>query len=138
MKPISLAIPALILATTLIFATEDVQTAQVLAVKKYDRGRIAFWEGRSPIYDDRPFYDITLSLGEKKYVVRYESGTGYYPSSWNPGSEIKVRLHGKGKMYLLNGAEEVPVGIFNTRAQNCVSAIGPPVVQTPGPQVPCQ
>ena len=138
MKRISLAIPAVILATTLVFATSDLQTAKVLAVKEYDRGRIAFWEGRTPIYDDYPFYDITLSLEQKEYVVRYESMTGYYPSRWKVGSEIKVRLQGKGKMYLLNGAEEVPVGIFNTRAQNCVSPIGPPVLQTPGPQVPCQ
>ena len=138
MTRISLAIPALILATTLVFANEDLQTAKVLAVKKYDRGRIAFWEGRAPIYDDYPFYDITLALGEKKYVVRYESVTGYYPSSWKVGSDVKVRMQGKGKMYLLNGTEEVPVGIFNTRAQNCVSPIGPSVVQGPGPQVPCE
>jgi hypothetical protein len=138
MKRISAAILALFLVTTLVFAEEDVKVAKVLAVKEYDHGRIAFWEGRTPIYDDYPFYDITLSLEKKKYVVRYESVTGYYPSRWKVGSEVNVRLQGKGKMYLLNGAEEVPVGIFNTRAQECVSPIGPSVVQSPGPQVPCQ
>jgi hypothetical protein len=43
------------------------------------------------------FYDITLTLDRKKYVVRYESMTGYYLSSWKAGREIQVRLGGKGK-----------------------------------------
>ena len=118
--------------------TEDLKTAQVLAVKDYDRGRIVRWEGRVPIFDDYPFYDITLSLDNKKYVVRYESMTGYYPARWQVGNEVKVRLAGKGRMYLLNGSEEVAVGIFNNKAQQCVFPNSPPITVTVGPQVPCQ
>jgi hypothetical protein len=59
---------------------------------------------------------FTLSLGEKKQVVRYESLTGYYPSSWRVGSEIRVRLQGKGKMFLLDQTEEVPSEIVNAGA----------------------
>ena len=150
MKRVSATILALLLVTNLRFAAEEVQTAedtkatgdlktaQVLAVKNYDHGRIVRWEGRVAIYDDYPFYDITLSLDSKKYVVRYESMTGYYPARWQPGSEIKVRLQGKGKMVLLNGSEEVAVGIFNNKAQDCVFANGPSMTLTVGPQVPCQ
>src|SRR5262249_17360033 len=118
MKCVSATILACLLVTTLMFATEEaktenLKTARVLAVKKYENGRIARWEGRVPIFDGYPFYDITLSLDDKKYIVRYESMTGYYPSRWQVGNDIKVRLAGKGIMYLLNGAEEVTVGIFN-------------------------
>ncbi len=97
----------LLLMTSFAFATDDVQTAKVLAVKAHENGRIAYWEGRVAIYDGYPFYDITLSLGQKKYVVRCESLTGFYPSSWKVGREIQVRMLGKGKLYLINGAEVV-------------------------------
>jgi hypothetical protein len=107
----------------------------VLSVKAYEHGRIAFWEGRVPIYDGYPFYDITLALDQKKYVVRYESVTGYYPSSWKAGREIQVRLGGKGKMFLLNGEEEVLATIGHL--QDCVPSSGRPTQIGPGSQVPC-
>jgi len=148
MRRISLQILAFCLAATFTLTAQDVktddtkpedlQTAKVLAVKKYDEGRIARWEGRVPVFDGYPFYDITLTLNDKKYIVRYESMSGYYPTRWQPGSEIKVRQQGKGKMYLLNGTEEVEVGIFNKKAQQCVFPNSPPVTLTVGPQVPCQ
>ena len=118
--------------------TKEVKTAKVLAVKNYDHGRIVRWEGRVAIFDDYPFYDITLLLDNKKYIVRYESMSGYYPSRWDVGNEIKVRSAGKGKMYLLNGPEEVEVGIYNNKAQDCVFANGQAMTKSPDPQVPCQ
>jgi hypothetical protein len=131
-----------VLITTLAFTVEEakidgLKIAKVVALKKYEQGRIVRWEGRVPVFDDYPFYDITLSLGNRRYVVRYENVTGYYPSSWKVGNEIKVRLEGKGRMYLLNGAEEVPVGIFNNKAQQCVFVNSPPTTLTVGSQVPC-
>jgi hypothetical protein len=100
--------------------------------------RIAYWEKRVPIYDGYPFYDITLLIAHKKYVVRYESLTGYYPASWNVGSEINVQVQGKGRMYLLNGTEKVPTVIFNARAQECVPPSSPTLRLSAGAQVPCE
>ena len=137
MKRLTLAIVTALLVTSVAYAADDVKTAKVLAVKAYDRGRIAFWEGRVPVYDGYPFYDITLALGQKKYVVRYESMTGYYPSSWKAGREIQVRLDGRGKMYLLNGEEEVLALIYNGHLQDCVPTAGRPTTMGAGPQVPC-
>jgi hypothetical protein len=137
MKRIGNPIVSMLLVASLVHAASDVKTAKVLAVKAYDRGRIVFWEGRVPIYDGYPFYDITLVLDQKKYVVRYESMTGYYPSSWKAGREIKVRLGGKGKMFLLNGEEEVLALIYNGHLQDCVPSTGRPTNIGPGPQVPC-
>jgi len=137
MKRLTLAIVTALLVTSIAYAADDVKTAKVLAVKAYDRGRIAFWEGRVPVYDGYPFYDITLALGQKKYVVRYESMTGYYPSSWKAGREIQVRLDGRGKMYLLNGEEEVLALIYNGHLQDCVPTAGRPTTMGAGPQVPC-
>lgn len=137
MKRLAIPIISILLVTSLAFAADDVRTAKVLAVKAYDRGRIAFWEGRVPIYDGYPFYDITLALDQKKYVVRYESMTGYYPSSWKAGRDIQVRLGGKGKMFLLNGEEEVLASIYNGHLQDCVPSTGRPTSTGAGPQVPC-
>jgi hypothetical protein len=127
----------MLLLTSLVYAASEVKTAEVLAVKAYDRGRIAFWEGRVPIYDGYPFFDITLVLDQKKYVVRYESMTGYYPSSWKAGRDIQVRLGSKGKMFLLNGEEEVLATIYNGHLQDCVPSSGRPTNIGAGPQVPC-
>jgi hypothetical protein len=137
MRRLGLPIIVMLLMTSSLHAADDVKTAKVLGVRTYDRGRIAFWEGRVPIYDGYPFYDITLALDQKKYVVRYESMTGYYPSSWKAGREIKVRLGGKGKMYLLNGEEEVLATIYNGHLQDCVPSTGRPTTMGAGPQVPC-
>jgi hypothetical protein len=136
MKKSSVAIFILLSVSTFSFAAEANRTAKVVSVKEYDQGRIAYWDGRVPIYDHRPFYDITLSVGPGKYVIRYESPTGFYPSSWKAGSEIKIRLQGKGRIYLLDGAKEVRAEIVNARAQECVSTSGPAVGA--GPQVPCE
>jgi hypothetical protein len=135
MKRLATTTISMLLMTSLVCAADDVKTAKVLAVKAHDRGRIAFWEGRVPIYDGYPFYDITLTLDQKKYVVRYESMTGYYPSSWK--DEIQVRLGGKGKMFLLNGEEEVLALIYNGHLQDCVPSTGRPTNIGAGPQVPC-
>src|SRR5690242_3324125 len=116
---------------------ENFQTAKILNVKGYGQGRIAYWEGRVPIYDGYPFYDITVLLGQKKYVVRYESLTGYYPANWKVGKEIRVRLEGKGRMYLLNGDEEVMTSIYNERAQDCVFSSDRVSKPNVGSQVPC-
>ena len=127
---------AIILLTAIGWATGDLQTAKVVAVKAYERGRVAYWEGRVPVYDDYPVYDITLALDGKKYLVRYESVTGYYPSSWSAGTEIKVRREGKGKFYLLNGSEEVAARVVS--AQDCVPVYGSAVRTTSVTQVPCE
>ncbi len=127
----------ILLLVTSFSSADDLQTARVLAVKAHQNGRIAFWEGRTPIYDGYPFYDLTLLIGQKKYVVRYESLTGFYPSAWKAGREIQVRIQGKGKIYLINGEEEVLAGIYNARAQDCVLPTGPSAVRGAGPQVPC-
>jgi len=138
MKRVYAPILFLLLLTSLVSA-EELQTAKVLAVKAYDQGRIAYWEGRIPIYDGYPFYDLSLALGEKKFLVRYESLSGYFPSRWKAGSEVKVRVPGKGRFYLLNGTEEVPVEIVRGRAAECVlPSSGPPATVTSGPQVPCE
>jgi hypothetical protein len=137
MNRLTIPIILILLGSSLAYAVDDVKTAKVVAVKAYDRGRIAFWEGRVPIYDGYPFYDITLTLDQKKYVVRYESMTGYFPATWKAGREIQVRLGGKGKMFLLNGEEEVLATIYNGHLQDCVPSSGRPTNIGAGPQVPC-
>ena len=137
MKRLAIPVISILLLSSLAFAADDVKTATVLAVKAYDRGRVAFWEGRVPIYDGYPFCDITLALDQKKYVVRYESMTGYYPSSWKAGSDIQVRLGSKGKMFLLNDEEEVLASIYNGHLEDCVPSTGRPTNIGAGPQVPC-
>jgi hypothetical protein len=137
MRRLSISMLTLLLTTSIAVATGEVQTAKVLAVKAHESGRIAYWEGRVAIYDGYPFYDIKLPLGQKEYVVRYESLTGFYPSSWKVGSSIQVRMQGKGKMYLINGAEEVLAGIYNEHAQDCVPPTSQSSVRGAGPQVPC-
>ena len=136
-KRLATPIVSMLLLASVLHAADDLKTAKVLAVKAYDRGRIAFWEGRVPIYDGYPFYDITLVLDQKKYVARYESVTGYYPSTWKAGRDIQVRLGGKGKMFLLNGEEEVLATIYNGHLQDCVPSSGRPTNIGAGPQVPC-
>jgi hypothetical protein len=78
-----------ILAGTLMcsFAEEGLETAKILSIQNHSQGRITHWEGRVPIFDGQPVYDITLQWKEKKYVVRYESLTGYYPKAWEAGKE---------------------------------------------------
>jgi hypothetical protein len=137
MRRLALPIATVLLMASVLYAADNIKTAKVLSVKAYDRGRIAFWEGRVPIYDGYPFYDITLLLDQKKYVVRYESMTGYYPSTWKAGREIQVRLGSKGKMFLLNGEEEVLALIYNDHLQDCVPSTGRPTSIGAGPQVPC-
>ncbi|SRR5260370_5834029 len=93
---------------------EKFQTGKVLAVVEDPEGRVFDWvnHGIAPIYDGYPFYDINLKVNNQCYVVRYESHTGYYPSGWQSGSEVKARIE-SGRIYLqrYEGAE-VPTSIL--------------------------
>jgi hypothetical protein len=65
-----------------------------------------------PVYDDYPFYDISILTPERAYVVRYESMGGYYPSAWQSGKQIKFRRE-KGQLLLLRyDGEFVPARIL--------------------------
>jgi hypothetical protein len=98
-------------------ATTTLQTGNILSVEKHGEGRAFDWVRGGlaliPVYDHYPFYDITIQLGGRNYVVRYETQTDYYPAPWKPGSSIQVRL-GHGRLYLLryNGVE-VPASIVH-------------------------
>jgi hypothetical protein len=83
---------------------EKLQTAKVVDVKAHPEGRPFDYANESTslvrLYDDYPYYDITLQAGDKKYVVRYESMGGYYPSGWQPGKDVKVKID-RGRAYIL-------------------------------------
>src|SRR3954451_16761172 len=65
-----------------------------------------------PVYDDYPFYDISIRTQDRAYVVRYESMGGYYPSAWQSGKQIKFRRE-KGQLLLLRyDGEFVPARIL--------------------------
>jgi hypothetical protein len=93
------------------------QTGKILSVEKNGEGRAFDWVrgglASIPVYDHYPFYDITIQVSRKNYVVRYETQTDYYPAAWKPGSSIQVRL-GHGRLYLLRyDGVEVPASILH-------------------------
>jgi hypothetical protein len=112
---------------------QEPQTAKVVSIKKHAQGRIVSWSNHAPIFDGYPFYDLTLEWKGKKYVVRYESMTGYYPKAWEAGKEIPARQE-RGQFTLFQGVEAIPAREVN--ANDCVqsSSPGPPSVL---PQIPC-
>jgi hypothetical protein len=82
---------------------ENLETAKVLSVDAHPEGRPFDYIDEASttyIYDGYPFYDITLQVDGKNYIVRYDNMGGYYPSAWKPGNEVKVRVD-HGKMYIL-------------------------------------
>ena len=72
------------------FASEETSAGKIVAIKKHPDGRIVSWHGRVPVFDGYPFYDITLQWKQKKYTVRFESRTGYYPEEWSKGKVVQV------------------------------------------------
>src|SRR5260370_35484009 len=93
---------------------EKFQTGKVLAVVEHPECRVFDWvnHGTAPIYDGYPFYDINVQMDNKGYVVRYESQTGYHPSAWQPGNEVKARIESV-RIYLQRyDGSEVPTSIL--------------------------
>jgi hypothetical protein len=134
MKPTLIAMVAV--AATLVSASADegLQKARVVSIKKYSQGRIVFWEGRTPIFDGNPLYDITLDWQGKKYAVRYESLTGYFPRAWESGKEILVKRE-RGRFILYRGDEAVPAR--EVSPNDCVPA-NSPVSGSTTQQIPCE
>ena len=127
-------ITGLIAMSGILSAAGTGQTAKIVAIKKHPEGRIVSWSNRTPIFDGYPFYDLTLEWNRKKYVVRYESMTGYYPKAWELGHEIPAkREHGLFTLY--NGDEGTPARVINPH--DCVEASSPPAGFSPMPLVPC-
>jgi hypothetical protein len=96
--------------------TDGLQTATIVAVQKHSEGRPFDWvkAGLNPIplYDNYPFYDMTIRVEQKTFVVRYEAQTDYFPSAWKAGGSLTIRL-AQGRMYLLRyDGVEVPVSIL--------------------------
>ena len=131
------AILVLSLAAALISASDEqsLQSAKILSIQKHPQGRINHWEGRVPIFDGQPVYDITLLWNHRKYVVRYESLTGYYPKAWEPGKEIQVKRE-RGRFLLYRGDEAVPAR--EVGSHDCVPSSSPPTPAPATPQVPCE
>jgi hypothetical protein len=113
-------------------ASEKIDAAKIVAIKKHAEGRIISWQGHAPIFDGYPFYDITLEWKQKRYGVRYESRTGFYPEDWTVGKEVQVQRE-RGGFRIFRGTEAVFVRQVNVN--DCV----PSTIPTPGmlPQVPC-
>ena len=96
--------------------TNDLQTATIVAIQKHSEGRVFDWVKAGlnpvPLYDNYPYYDMTIQVEKKTVVVRYEAQTDYFPSAWKAGTSITVRL-AQGRMYLLRyDGVEVPVSIL--------------------------
>ena len=134
MKRIAVTV-LLISAAMIALADQGPQTAKVVAIKKHAQGRIVSWSGHSPIFDGYPFYDVTLEWNGKKYVVRYESMTGYYPKAWDAGQNIRVKRE-RGQFILYKADEATPARVVNP--QDCVFTSGPPPGISLTPQVPCE
>jgi len=91
--------------------TPALQPATILSIEPHEEGRAFDWVRGGltsiPIYDHRPFFDLTVALDNQTYVVRYEPPTGYYPSAWKSGSRVQAR-RAKGRVFLLRyDGEEV-------------------------------
>jgi hypothetical protein len=110
---------------------EQLQKAKIVDVVKYDKGRIMYWTGMSPVFDRQPVYDITLQLDGRSYVVRYESIFGVYPESWKVGEEIQVKKERK-RFVLINGDREIQANLVGKNA--CVPNPG---YGTAVPVLPC-
>jgi hypothetical protein len=78
------------------------QQGTLQAIDEHANGRIVYWEnkGKVPIYDGYPFYDLTIRRSNTDYVVRYEGLGDYFPTAWQVGSPIKIKIKGS-RMYLL-------------------------------------
>jgi hypothetical protein len=96
---------------------EKLQTAKVLGVQAHPEGRPFDYVNNASltqIYDDYPYYDITLQAGDKQYVVRYDNMGGYYPSAWKPGSEVNIHKDDGGISILRYDGVLVPVAVLQT------------------------
>jgi hypothetical protein len=120
-------------AAFIVAAVEGLQKARVVSIKEHPQGRIVHWEGRVPIFDGHPAYDITLSWKGKKYVVRYESLSGYFPKAWEIGKDIQVKRE-RGCFILYRGDEAVPAREVDP--DDCVPASSPAAGSMP--QIPCE
>jgi hypothetical protein len=92
---------------------DPIQVGTVESVFAYPEGRVFDIVSKViPVYDNYPFYDITIRTTQRSYVVRYESMGGYYPSGWQTGKQIKFRRE-KGQLLLLRyDGEFVPARII--------------------------
>jgi hypothetical protein len=98
-------------------AGENLQSAKVVDLQAHPEGRPFDYINNSSleqIYDDYPYYDITLQVGDKQYVVRYDNMGGYYPSAWRPGSEVKIRKDDGRISILRYDGVLVPVGVLKS------------------------
>jgi hypothetical protein len=80
-----------------------------------------------------PSMTMTLDWKGRKYVVRYESYSGYYPRSWAGGKEIQVKRE-RGRFIISRGEEGVPAPEVNPN--DCVDTSFPGAGSTSS-HVPC-
>ena len=123
-RPVLLVTLAILFALSLSISAQEapasagsgeLQTAKIVSVLAHEEGRAFDWLTAGlalvPVYDGYAFYDLTIELNRSRYIVRYESQTGYYPAAWKPGSTVQVRV-GRGRLYLLRyDGEQVPASI---------------------------
>src|SRR5215470_1357897 len=62
-----LLIAVLMALCVVVHAENGPPRAKIVSIKKHAQGRVTYWEGRVPIFDGNPVYDITLRWNNKTY-----------------------------------------------------------------------
>jgi hypothetical protein len=100
---------------------DNLLTAKVVDVEAHPEGTPYAYAGDGSIftklYDNYPYYYITLQVGDKTYVVQYDNMGGYYPSAWRAGHEVKIRKD-HGISILRYDGVLVPVAVGPIREEN--------------------
>jgi hypothetical protein len=100
---------------------DNLVTAKVLNVEAHPEGRPYAYAGDGTIfnklYDNYPYYYITLQVGDKQYLVQYDNMGGYYPAAWRAGHEVKIRKN-HGISILRYDGVLVPVGVNPIREED--------------------
>ena len=87
--------------------TSEWRPGTLLAIDAHPEGRFFDWGNRTVrLYDGYLYYDLTIELGERDYVVRYEGTGHYFPSAWKIGALIRVRAN-HGQMELVEYGNSV-------------------------------
>ncbi len=99
-------LPFVLLALVVLFSLQSraeaqpFETGKILAVERHEPETLCCYSGTdTPLPSNVVEYDISVRLGDTTYVVRYQTATGYVPTTWVKDHLVDVRVD-KHSIYL--------------------------------------
>lgn len=109
MRPLRVALVALLVIPFLAVAARQYATGTIVDVQQKTTTRVLYYQVDTPITQDDPYYEISVQIKDTVYFGRYTPmhSRDTLPEDWTVGASVQVRIDGRHLVLKRPGGSEM-------------------------------